>query len=258
MRLKEKVAFITGGNSGIGLATARRFVAEGAKVAIAGRNRSTLDRARAELGANLLALQADLQDPQAIDDAVRQAAATLGKIDVVFANAGIAGLTPLGSTALPAFEEILRTNVTGVFFTVQSALPHLSDNASIVLNGSVLADSGRPGWAAYAASKAAVRSLTRVLAAELAPRGIRVNQVTPGAARTPIWSGMAPTEEQRGALETSISKGIPLGRIGLAEEVANAVLFLASDEASNVTAAEIAVDGGAGGAPMGAPVYGAR
>jgi NAD(P)-dependent dehydrogenase (short-subunit alcohol dehydrogenase family) len=164
-------------------------------------------------------------------------------------------VTPIGNVALDEFENILRTNVTGVFFTVQSVLPYLSDKASIVLNGSILAFAGNPGWGAYAASKGAVRSMTSVLAAELAPRGIRVNQVTPGGTRTAIWSGFAPDAQQMQALEQRISRGIPLARFGEAEEVANAVLFLASDEASNVTATEIAVDGGVTGAPLGAPIY---
>lgn len=255
MRLKGKTAFITGGNSGIGLATARRFIAEGAKVAIAGRNQKTLDQAKTELGENLLAIQADLQDMKAIDRAVRQAAEAFGKIDIVFANAGVGGQTPIGSVTLQQFEEILRTNVTGVFFTVQSALPYLSNKASVILNGSVLAFGGSPGWGAYAASKGAVRSMTSVLAAELAPRGVRVNQVSPGGTRTPIWSELAPDAQKMQALEQHISRGIPLGRFGEAEEVANTVLFLASDESSNVTATDIAVDGGAAGAPMGAPAY---
>jgi NAD(P)-dependent dehydrogenase (short-subunit alcohol dehydrogenase family) len=258
MRLEGKTALITGGNSGIGLATARRFIAEGAKVAITGRSKQTLQAAAAELGPNLLAIEADLKDVKQIDRAIAETVQAFGKIDIVFANAGIGGLTPVGNTALDVFEDIIRTNLTGVFFTVQAAVPHLRDKASIILNGSVLAFGGSPGWAAYAASKGAVRSMTSVLAAELAPRGIRVNQVTPGAARTPIWSGMAPTDEQMKGLEKRISASIPLGRLGEPEEVANAALFLASDEASNITATEIAVDGGATGAPMGAPAYRAQ
>jgi NAD(P)-dependent dehydrogenase (short-subunit alcohol dehydrogenase family) len=255
MRLKGKTAFITGGNSGIGLATARRFIAEGAKVAIAGRSQKTLDAAKAELGDNLLPIQVDLQDVEAIDRAIKQTADVFGKIDIVFANAGVGGMTPVGSTTLNDFENFMKTNVTGVFFTVQSAVPYLSNKASIILNGSILATGGSPGWGAYAASKGAVRSMTSVLAAELATRGVRVNQVTPGGTRTTIWTDFAPTQEAMAGLEQHISRGIPLGRFGEPEEVANAVLFLASDEASNITGTEIAVDGGATGAPMGAPVY---
>lgn len=255
MRLNGKTAFITGGNSGIGLATARRFIAEGAKVAITGRSRATLDTAAAELGPNLVAIQADLTEVQEIDRAISEAVKAFGHIDIVFANAGIGGSTPLGSTTLEAFENIIKTNLTSVFFTVQSALPHLSDRASVILNGSVLAFTGNAGSSAYAATKGAVRSMTAVFAAELAPRGIRVNQVSPGATRTPIWSERAPSPEQRAILDKHLTMGIPLGRLGEPEEIANTVLFLASDESSNVTAADIAVDGGAAGAPLGALIY---
>jgi NAD(P)-dependent dehydrogenase (short-subunit alcohol dehydrogenase family) len=258
MRLKGKTAFITGGNSGIGLATARLFVAEGARVAITGRNQETLDAAAAELGDNLRAIQADARDMASIDKAVSETVRAFGKLDIVFANAGIGGLTPVGKTDLAAFEDIIRTNLTGVFFTVQSAAPHLNEKASIILNGSVHGVMGVPGWAAYAASKGAVRSMTRVLASEFAPRGIRVNQVTPGAARTAIlrsWSPFAPNAEALTALEKKLSTTIPLGRIGEAEEVARVALFLASDDSSNVTAAEVVVDGGATGAPLGAPAH---
>src|SRR5215831_2342217 len=152
MRLKNKTALITGGNSGIGLATARVFVAEGAKVVITGRNRETLDAAAKELGPQALALVADVTDVAATEAAINQAAEKLGKFDVVFANAGIAGRTPVGGASPELFEQVLQTNVTAVFFTVQSALPHLRDGASIILNGSVISQLGNPGYAAYAAS----------------------------------------------------------------------------------------------------------
>jgi NAD(P)-dependent dehydrogenase (short-subunit alcohol dehydrogenase family) len=167
----------------------------------------------------------------------------------------VPGATPLGQTSLAAFETIVRTNLTAVFFTVQAALPYLRDGASIILNGSVHAVMGVPGMSAYSATKAGVRAMTRNLASELAPRGIRVNQVTPGAARTPIWANRAPTEEAMAALEATMSRGIPLGRFAAAEDIANAALYLASDDAVNVTATEIVVDGGTTGAPRGAPIY---
>lgn len=255
MRLENKVALITGGNSGIGLATARLFLAEGARVAITGRNPETLDAAKRELGPGLLALQADVTDVAAMERAVAQVAERFGALDIVFANAGVAGLTPVGKTSLAAFEEVLRTNLTAVFFTVQAAVPHLKKGASVVLNGSVLSVLGAPGYAAYAASKAGVRSMARVLASELSPRGIRVNVVSPGASHTSIWSGQAPNPDAYAALEKRLSLGIPLGRMGEAEEVAKTVLFLASDDASNIQAAELFVDGGSTGAPMGAPIY---
>jgi NAD(P)-dependent dehydrogenase (short-subunit alcohol dehydrogenase family) len=246
---------ITGGNSGIGFATARLFVAEGARVAITGRNQKTLRAAAGELGDGVVAIQADVTDVEATERAVAAAAKQFGKLDIVFANAGIAGATPVGQTSQAAFEEIIRTNLTAVFFTVQAAAAYLNEGASIILNGSVHAVMGIPGWSAYAATKAGVRAMTRNLASEFAPRGIRVNQVTPGGTRTPIWSPFAPTDEAMVALEQRIVRTIALGRLGEADEVAKAVLFLASDDASNVTGAEIVVDGGATGAPQGAPIY---
>ena len=254
-RLSGKTALITGGNSGIGLATARLFVAEGAQVAITGRNQKTLDAAAAELGDRILAIKADATDVASTERAVVAIAEKFGKLDILFANAGIGGATPVGQTSLAAFEEIVRINLTGVFFTVQAAAPYLKEGASIILNGSVHAALGVPGWSAYAAAKAGVRAMTRNLASEFAPRGIRDNQVTPGGTKTPIWSPYAPTPDDLTALENRIARGIPLGRLGEAEEVARAVLFLASDDASNVNGTEIVVDGGTTGAPHGAPAY---
>jgi NAD(P)-dependent dehydrogenase (short-subunit alcohol dehydrogenase family) len=255
MRLANKTAFITGGNSGIGLATAKLFVAEGAKVAITGRNQATLEAAAKELGPNAIAIAADANDVAATEKAVAEAVKKFGKLDIVFANAGIPGSTPIGGTTLEAFESVIRTNITSVFFTVQAAAPHLNDGGSIILNGSVISVLGNPGYAAYAASKAGVRGMARVMASELAPRGIRVNVVAPGAAKTPIWNAAAPTAAAFAALDARISRSIPLGRLGETEEVAKTVLFLASDDASNVNGAEIFVDGGSTGAPAGAPIY---
>src|SRR3954465_2666498 len=239
MRLANKTAFITGGNSGIGLSTAKLFVAEGAKVAITGRNRETLEAAARELGPNALAIVADATDIAATEAAIKQAVAKFGKLDIVFANAGIAGGTPLGSATLETFEKVISTNITAVFFTVQAAVPHLNDGASIILNGSVISVLGNPGYSAYAASKAGVRAMARVMASELSPRGIRVNVVSPGAARTPIWNGAAPTADAFAVLERRISRGTPLGRIAEADHIAKTVLFLASDDAAHVQSAEI-------------------
>lgn len=255
MRLQGKVALITGGNSGIGLATARRFVEEGAKVAITGRNEATLAEAVQSIGGDVLAIRADAGDPAAIERAAAETVAKFGRLDIVFANAGIGGSTPVGSTSLEQFETIIRTNLTGVFFTVQATAPHLGEGGSIILNGSVHAVLGAPGMAAYAATKAGVRSMARVLGAELAPRGIRVNLVVPGATRTPIWNSRAPTPDAFAELEAGISRAVPNGRISEAEDIANAVLFLASDEARNIQGAEIVVDGGHTAAPAGAPIY---
>src|SRR5712675_605036 len=255
MRLENKTALITGGNSGIGLATARLFLAEGAQVAITGRNPKTLDMANKELGTGVLAVQADVTKVGDLERAVAATVRKFGKLDIVFANAGIPGATPIGNTSLASFEEIIRTNLTAVFFTVQASAAHLSPGASIILNGSVHAVLGVPGYSAYAATKAGVRAMTRNLASEFAPRGIRVNQVTPGGTKTPIWSHQAPTDADMAALEKTLSGMTALGRMGEAEEIAKAALYLASDDASFVTGAEIVVDGGATGAPIGAPVY---
>jgi NAD(P)-dependent dehydrogenase (short-subunit alcohol dehydrogenase family) len=256
MRLKNKVAIITGGNSGIGLATARVFLNEGAKVAITGRNPKTLAEAAETLGGGVLPLQVDVNDVKAMEEAFAKAAAELGKIDIVFANAGIPGETAVGKTSLETFEAIVRTNFTAVFFTVQAALPHLNDNASVILNGSVHAVLGIPGYSAYAGTKGAVRAMTRNLASELAPRGIRVNQVTPGGTRTPIWNSRATTTEEMSALEAQIGAMSPLGRMSEADEIAKAALYFASDDSLNVSGIEITVDGGATGAPYGAKVFG--
>jgi NAD(P)-dependent dehydrogenase (short-subunit alcohol dehydrogenase family) len=255
MRLANKTALITGGNSGIGLATAKLFVAEGAKVAITGRDQAKLEAAAKELGPNALAIVADATDVAATEQAVARAVEKFGKLDIVFANAGIGANTPIGGTTLETFESVLKTNITAVFFTVQAAVPHLNDGGSIVLNGSVISVLGSPGYAAYAASKAGVRAMARVMASELSPRGIRVNVVAPGGTSTPIWDRVAPTPDAVLALEKRISQGIPLGRFGKVEEVAKTVLFLASDDASNIQGAEIFVDGGATAAPSGAPIY---
>jgi NAD(P)-dependent dehydrogenase (short-subunit alcohol dehydrogenase family) len=255
MRLNDKTALITGGNSGIGLAAARAFIQQGARVAITGRNQETLDEAARALGPNVLALHADITDVAANEQAIRTAGETFGHLDIVVANAGIGGATPLGSTTVERFEQILATNLTGVFFTVQAALPYLRNGASVILIGSVHAAIGMPEWSAYAASKGAVRSMGRVLASELSPRGVRVNVVVPGGTRTPIWSRIAQNPDALTTLEPRIAKATPTGRISEAEEVANTILFLASDEATNIQAAEIVVDGGATGAPSGAPIY---
>src|SRR5437879_8751090 len=254
-KLEGKVAVITGGNSGIGLATAKLFVAEGAHVAITGRNQATLKAAAEELGPNGLAIVADVTDIAATEKAIDQAVRQFGKLDILFVNAGIAGPSPVGSTTLAAFENVIRTNLTAVFFTVQAAVPHLNDGASTILNGSVISVQGNPGYSAYAASKAGVRAMARVMSSELSPRGIRVNVVSPGGTSTPIWNSTAPNPKAIAALEARISKAIPLGRFGKPEQVAKTVLFLASDDASNVQGAEIFVDGGATSSPAGAPIY---
>jgi NAD(P)-dependent dehydrogenase (short-subunit alcohol dehydrogenase family) len=246
VRLAGKNALITGGNSGIGLATLRRFVAEGARVAVTGRDRARLGEVSREFGSDVLVLEAETTDPVSIAAAFSNAQEWMGPLDIVFANAGIAGGTPTDLTSLEEFERLLRTNVTGSFLTVAAALPHLNDGASVILTGSVMAGLGFPGTAGYAASKGAVVSMAKAIAAELSPRNIRVNVIAPGPVQTPIM-----TPERAQALSTSI----PLGRTAAAEEVANLVVFLASDESPYIQAQEILIDGGALGAPAGSPAY---
>jgi NAD(P)-dependent dehydrogenase (short-subunit alcohol dehydrogenase family) len=255
MRLANKTAFITGGNSGIGLATARLFVAEGARVAITGRNQKRLDAAAQELGSNALAIAADITDVAATEAAVQQAVKKFGNLDVLFANAGVAGNTPVGGTNIAAFESVIRTNLTAVFFTVQAAIAHLNDGASIILNGSVISVLGSPGYSAYAASKAGVRAMARVMASELSPRRIRVNVISPGAIRTPIWGAATATPEAEKALEERIAKATPLRGLGEPDHISKAVLFLASDDSAHVQGQELFVDGGASASPSGAPIY---
>ncbi|OME75890.1 short-chain dehydrogenase [Paenibacillus sp. FSL A5-0031] len=252
-KLEGKVALITGGNSGIGLESAKLFVAEGAKVVITGRNQTTLSSVAEELGANVFAIQADAADPASMENAMFTAVETFGRLDIIFANAGIAASTPLGSTELSVFEEVLKVNVTGVFFTVQAALPYLKEGSSVILTGSTRATDGYPERSAYSASKGAISSMARVLVSELSPRGIRVNTLVPGVTLTPIWKQSTPDEIAK--LEAAHARAIPLKRIGDPVEVAKVALFLASDDSSYVQGTEIVVDGGAAAAPLGAPIY---
>ena len=244
--LEGKVAVITGGSSGIGLATAKLFQQAGARVAISGRNQQALDAAAKELGNGIVTVQADagkVQDAEALFAAVN---GKLGHIDVLFANAGIAKFAPVGEVSEAFYDEIFDINVKGVFFTLQKALPFLNDKASIVLNTSVVNQSGLPNTSVYAASKAAVRSLARTLAAELAGRGIRVNVVSPGPIETPIFGKMGLPKETLDAFAANVVSQMPLKRFGRPEEVAQTALFLASDASSYITGVEVNVDGGLG------------
>jgi NAD(P)-dependent dehydrogenase (short-subunit alcohol dehydrogenase family) len=257
MKLAGKKALITGGNSGIGLATARLFVAEGAQVAITGRDQKTLDEAVAELGPKARGYRADVTVAEDRKQLFSSLAKDFGNLDIVFANAGIAARTPTGATDEATFENILHTNLSGAFFTVNAAAPLLNDNGSIIFNGSVHNYLGAAGQAAYAATKGGVVSMARAIAADLAPRNIRVNVVAPGATKTPIWKRgprASMSTDQSAKLADFYSSTIPLGRFGEPEELAKAVLFLASDDSSYITAIELMVDGGATGAPFGAPI----
>ncbi|WP_397449020.1 SDR family NAD(P)-dependent oxidoreductase [Pseudomonas sp. NA-150] len=255
MLMNNKTVLITGGNSGIGLATAALLKTQGARVAITGRDQAKLDAAVAELGGDVLGIQADLNEIADVESMVRQLTEAFGSLDVVFANAGVSGPTPLGTTTLQAFDTILRTNLTSVFFTVQGVLPLLKEGSSVILNGSVMRELGSPGSSAYSATKAGITGMAKVMAAELAPRGIRVNTVIPGATRTPIWTRGARQGASIDAVEAAFGPRVPIGRIAEPEELANAVLYFASDMSIGVTAAEIVVDGGTTGAPSGAPIF---
>ncbi|MDR8399891.1 Uncharacterized oxidoreductase YkvO [Paraburkholderia dioscoreae] len=255
MRFTGKTALVTGGNSGIGFVTAKLLIAEGARVVITGRDRAKLDQAVTELGENALGVQANLDDEAAIGSLFEQIKGAFGSLDIVFANAGISGPTPLGGTSAAAFEAILRTNLTAVFLTVQAALPLMSAGGAVVLNGSVMRELGSPGAAAYSASKAGITGMAKVFASELVQRGIRVNTVIPGGTRTPIWTRGAREGATLDGTEQAFAPRIPMARLATPEEVAAAVLFLASGDASGMTGAEIVVDGGTIGAPWGAPIF---
>jgi len=257
MRLTGKKALITGGNSGIGLATARLFVAEGAQVAITGRDQKTLDAAVAELGPNARGYRADVTIAEDRKRLFAALANDFGRLDIVFANAGIGDRTPTGSTDEATFENVIHTNLNGAFFTVNSAAPMLNDNGSIIFNGSVHNYLGQPGQAAYAATKGGLVSMARAIAADFAPHNIRVNVVAPGATKTPIWKRgprASMSTDESAKLVKLLSSVIPLGRWGEPEELAKAVLFLASEDSSYVNAVELTVDGGLTGAPFGAPI----
>ncbi len=251
MQLRDKVALITGGSTGIGFATAKRFLEEGAKVVITGRQQATIDAAAARLGGEVLALQSNIADPAASRQAVAATVERFGRLDILFANAAISPQTPLGSATEQTVCETLQINVAGPFFLVQAALPHLERGASILLCGSIQAVNGRAGWPIYAASKGAVRSMARALASELAPLGIRVNVITPGAVETAMYD----TLFSRPGGREGVERTIPLGHMGRPEEAAEVAVFLTSDASSFVNAAEIVVDGGSTGAPLGAPIF---
>ena len=245
-RLEGKVAVVTGGNSGIGLATAKRLQEEGARVVIAGRSKKTLDEAVKSIGNGVLALQADVAKLSDVDHLYKEISQKLGKIDVLFVNAGVAKFAPLAETSEGLYDEQFDINIKGAYFTIQKAIPFLNDNASIILNTSVAGIKGTAGASAYAATKAALRSLARTAAAELAERGIRVNTVAPGPIETPIFGRTGLPKEALDSFLKDVLSKIPLKRIGQPEEVAGAVAFLASGDASYITGVELNVDGGMG------------
>jgi NAD(P)-dependent dehydrogenase (short-subunit alcohol dehydrogenase family) len=246
-RLEGKVALVTGGNSGIGLASAKRLYEEGARVAISGRNQKTLDEAVKAIGPDTLAVKADVSKVEDLDRLYAAVSKKFGKIDVLFANAGIYKFAPFQATSEALYDELFGINAKGVYFTVQKALPFLNDGASIVINTSVAGEVGVVNGSAYAATKAALRSFTRSLAAELVERKIRVNAVSPGPIETPAgFERTGLSKEDINDFVKSIVAQVPMKRIGQPSEVAGAVAFLASSDASFMTEAEIPVDGGFG------------
>ena len=243
-RLEGKVAVITGANSGIGLATARRFVQEGAVVFMTGRRQVELDDAVREVGGNARGVQGDIAKLADIDRLYDIVSQDAGKIDVLFANAGGGSFMPLGEITEDHYERTFATNVKGTLFTVQKALPLLRDGASVILTGSTAATTGLPAFSVYSASKGAIRSFARGWIMDLAPRRIRVNVLVPGATSTPGWHGLASSDEQSRQMLAMTKAVTPLGRLGAPDETANAALFLASDESSFVNGSELFVDGG--------------
>ncbi|PRC45855.1 short-chain dehydrogenase [Mycobacterium sp. ITM-2017-0098] len=242
--LNDKTALVTGGTSGIGLATAQRLAAEGAHVFVTGRTQSSLDAAVASIGAAATGVRGDVSQ-QGDLDAVVEAIRTHGRgLDVVFANAGGGEFAALPDITPEHLAATFGTNVYGTVYTVQKTLPLLNSGASIILAGSVAAHQGTPAFGAYAASKAAIRSFSRTWAAELADRGIRVNTVAPGPIETPGLKGLAPEDGQQELLD-QLTAGVPLGRLGQPDEIASAVVYLASDLSSYVTGTELFADGGA-------------
>jgi NAD(P)-dependent dehydrogenase (short-subunit alcohol dehydrogenase family) len=243
-KLEGKVAVITGGNSGMGLATAKRFVAEGAHVFITGRRKAELDAAVKQIGKNVTGVQGDVSNLADLDRLYATVKERKGRIDIVFANAGTGEFAALGSITEEHFDKIFNINVRGLVFTVQKALPLLSDGGSIILNASIASIKGMEAFSVYSASKAAVRSFARSWTVELKQRKIRVNTLSPGPIDTPILSGLASTEAELEQLKANLAASVPMGRMGTSDEIAKVALFLASDDSSFVTGIELFVDGG--------------
>jgi NAD(P)-dependent dehydrogenase (short-subunit alcohol dehydrogenase family) len=244
MKMENKVAVITGGNSGIGLATAQAFIEEGAKVVVVGRNQQGLDEAIASLGERAIAIPADVSNLTDLDVLYTTIKQQVGNIDIIVVNAGVASMCPLAQVDEAHFDQIMDINVKGAYFTVQKALPILNDGGAIVLVGSAASVSGLPGLSVYNASKAALRSLARTFSAELVERGIRVNTLSPGPIETPILGKMGIPPEAVGEVGESILAKVPMKRMGQSSEMASAIVFLASSDSSYVLGAELFADGG--------------
>lgn len=244
MKLEGKIAVVTGGNSGIGLATAQRLVAEGAYVFITGRRQAELDAAVAKIGKNVTGVQGDVSNLVDLDRLYEAVKSQKGRIDILFANAGGAELAPLGEITEEQFDKTFGINVKGVLFTVQKALPLFTEGGSVIINASIVSIKGIAGMSIYSATKAAVRSFVRTWAVDLKGRGIRVNVVSPGPIETPGMDGIAKTEEERSQFKAGMAATVPLGRLGQPDEIASVVSFLASDDASFINGIELFVDGG--------------
>src|SRR6266508_236728 len=242
-KLEGKVAVITGGNSGIGLTTAKEFKKQGARIVISGREQQTLDKATQEIGGEVLAVRADTSSLPEIDNLFAAVRKKFGSIDVLFVNAGIGKFSPLENVTEELFDNIMGVNFKGAYFTIQKALPLLNDNASIILNSSISAHIGMPNSSVYAASKAALITLARTLSTELIGRGIRVNTVSPGPISTPIFERLGLAPEDRKELAKNIQEQVPMKRFARPEENAQTVLFLASSHSSLHLGTEIIADG---------------
>jgi NAD(P)-dependent dehydrogenase (short-subunit alcohol dehydrogenase family) len=243
-KLEEKVAVITGGNSGIGLATAQRFVEEGAHVFITGRRQTELDAAVKQIGDNVTGIHSDVSNLADLDQLYATVKQQKGRIDILFANAGVAEFAPLGTITEDLFDKTFNINVKGLLFTVQKALPLFQDGGSIILNASIASLKGFEANSVYSATKAAIRSFARTWTVDLKHRKIRVNAISPGPIDTPGFRGLMHTAEQLEQFKASVVATVPLGRMGSPDEVAKVVLFLASDDSSYVTGIELFVDGG--------------
>jgi NAD(P)-dependent dehydrogenase (short-subunit alcohol dehydrogenase family) len=243
-KLSGKIALVTGGNSGMGLATAQLFATEGAQVVITGRRQKELDEAAKSIGPAAVAVQGDVSQMADLDRLFATIREKFGKLDVIFANAGLGAVAPLAQVTEGQFDREFAVNVKGLFFTVQKALPLLSDGASVILNSSIAAFKGMEGLSVYSATKAAVRSLARTWTTDLKERKIRVNSISPGPIDTPIFGKMGLSEEQSHGFKQELPSMTPLGRMGSPEEIARTVLFLASDDSSYITGVDLAVDGG--------------
>jgi NAD(P)-dependent dehydrogenase (short-subunit alcohol dehydrogenase family) len=243
-RFKDRVAVVTGGNSGIGLATAKAFVREGAKVAITGRSDDTLKTAGKALGTGALVIKADMSRVPEIASAMERIRERFGRIDALFVNAGVARFVPIEEVSEEFFDETVATNLKGAFFTVQKAVPLLSRGAAVVLNASINSQMGMPGTSVYGATKAAVVNMAKTLSADLLPRGVRVNAVSPGPIATPIFDRLGLSEDQARGTKEWIAGQVPLKRFGSPDEIASAVLYLSSGESAFVVGTELVVDGG--------------